>query len=178
MLHITTGESRLHFHDIFLFRSCNKRFPSVCHLFHISVCFFWFNNSFCIRSPQVTIFGNDAGAGNIYVLMASKLSNNLFHRAWLGSATPVSTKTVAEASIDNEGFLRNTECFNATCLRSLTAKKVTMSLPWYDFPSWSIENLFDLPKPKEKFGALVVVDGEYMTGVNLITAQHAQMNRF
>ncbi|KAL5005845.1 hypothetical protein ScPMuIL_017003 [Solemya velum] len=108
---------------------------------------------------EVTIFGQGSGAGNIYALLASRLSNGLFHRAWLSSAAPVITKTTAAASRDNQRFLNSTGCPSVACLRQLNAKQITLAVPWYEVPSWSFQNMLDLPNEMESLAAKVVIDG-------------------
>ncbi|XP_052254793.1 neurotactin-like isoform X4 [Dreissena polymorpha] len=108
---------------------------------------------------QVTVFGQSSGGTAIFALQASALTENLFHKAWLQSASPVMNKTAAQAFKDNKPFLKNTGCSDVDCLYNLTQVDVLRSIPWDEFPYWSMDDQLSLPTAGRFDGALPIVDG-------------------
>ncbi|XP_060072916.1 para-nitrobenzyl esterase-like [Ylistrum balloti] len=112
---------------------------------------------------MVTVFGQSSGGTSVMVLLASPLAKGLFHRAWLLSGSPLLTKTIAEASIDNMVFLNNTKCSNISCLQQLSAHDITQAVPRNVYPFWAMEDQIDLPVKARFDGGLAIVDNYVLT---------------
>ncbi|XP_069132142.1 para-nitrobenzyl esterase-like [Argopecten irradians] len=108
---------------------------------------------------KVTLFGQSSGGTSVLVLLASPLAKGLFQKAWMLSASPLLSKTIAEASIDNLVFLNNTKCSNITCLQNMFARDVSDAVPWDVYPFWAMADLLDLPIKGHFDGGLAIVDG-------------------
>ena len=107
------------------------------------------------------MFGQSSGGTAIFALLASPLCQELFHKAWLLSASPILNKTASDAFGDNMVFLSNTNCTDITCLYLLTSEEVTLSVPWNTYPSWAMLDQVDLPIRGHFDGAIAIVDGLY-----------------
>ncbi|XP_060072894.1 para-nitrobenzyl esterase-like [Ylistrum balloti] len=112
---------------------------------------------------KVTVFGQSSGGTSVMVLLTSPLAKGLFQKAWLLSASPLLTKTIIGASIDNIVFLNNTNCSTITCLQQLSAHDVTLAVPWNVYPFWAMEDQVELPVRGQLDGGLAIVDGYVLT---------------
>lgn len=114
---------------------------------------------------RVTILGQSSGGTSELALLTSPMAKGLFHGAIMMSASAVYNKSAADASRDNEIFVRNSKCqradVNSTikCLYNLSAKQVVEAIPWDVYPYWAMANLLDLPTKDLFDGAIAVVDG-------------------
>ncbi|XP_069104639.1 fumonisin B1 esterase-like isoform X2 [Argopecten irradians] len=108
---------------------------------------------------KVTLFGQSSGATSVMVLVTSPLAKGLFQKAWMLSASPLLTKTLADAAKDNMVFLNNTKCVNITCLQQMSAGDITQAVPWDEFPFWSMDDQVDLAVKGRFDGGMAIVDG-------------------
>jgi len=58
------------------------------------------------RCIQVTLFGSGSGATSISMLLALSSSCGLFSRAWLSNPSPKPQRSLSEAELQNEDFLK------------------------------------------------------------------------
>lgn len=94
-------------------------------------------------------------------ILSSPLARGLFQRAWLMSASPLMNKTAAEASNDNLKFLQATGCSNVSCLRTLSAERISNAVSWNEYPNWAMSDQIGLPTKCLFDGAIAVVDGNF-----------------
>ncbi|XP_078540567.1 para-nitrobenzyl esterase-like isoform X2 [Lissotriton helveticus] len=111
---------------------------------------------------KVTIYGQSSGGTSVWTMMTSPLAKGLFHGAIDMSGSYVYTATMAQAEKDNQIFLKNTGCKDLQCLRALTPDKILKSIPWLGYPSWSGDDLTDLPTKGRLIGPVAIVDGHVL----------------
>ncbi|XP_057302658.1 uncharacterized protein LOC130636827 [Hydractinia symbiolongicarpus] len=115
---------------------------------------------------SVTICGQSSGGTSIFGLLASPLADGLFHKAIPMSGSPKFEKSYINASKDNSKFIKNAhKCSNLSqgeklrsCLYHMSAKEVTLSIPYETYPNWGMDDLLDFPTYGHFDGALAVVD--------------------
>ncbi|KAG2462706.1 para-nitrobenzyl esterase [Polypterus senegalus] len=108
---------------------------------------------------NVTIFGQSSGGTSVWTLMMSPLAKGLFHKAIDISGSYIYNKSLEEAEKENLIFLEKANCWDAQCLRSLSAEEIVKAVPWLEYPFWAAEDLNDLPIKGRFDGAVAVVDG-------------------
>ena len=126
---------------------------------------------------QVTLFGQSSGGTSVYGLLGSPLTKNLYHRAWMASASPIMNKTASQAFKDNEVFLRNTKCQDVDCLYNMSAAEIIAAIPWTVYPNWGMGDLINLPIKGEFDGALAVVDGWFLACSKFLSPPYEPMLR-
>ena len=125
-------------------------------------------------SQSVTVLGHSSGGTSQLALLSSPLATGLFHRAIVLSASAVFNKSLADASRDNEIFVKKAKCERANtsdeldCLYNLSPEEVENAIPWYTYPSWQMVNQSDLPTKGQFYGAIAVVDGVVVPEAPLI----------
>ncbi|KAJ1182920.1 hypothetical protein NDU88_008097 [Pleurodeles waltl] len=108
---------------------------------------------------KVTIYGQSSGGTSVWAMMTSPLAKGLFKGAIDMSGSYVYTATMAQAEKDNLVFLKNTGCKDLRCLRNLTPGKILKAIPWAEYPTWSGDDLTDLPTKGSLIGPVAIVDG-------------------
>ncbi|XP_070544212.1 para-nitrobenzyl esterase-like [Ptychodera flava] len=107
----------------------------------------------------VTVFGHSSGGTSLIALSVSPLAKGLFHRGWIGSASPLFEITLEEAAKANLVFLERSNCTDLECIYSLTPDQIIKANPTDVYPFWGSPNSLGLPKKGMRDGALCVVDG-------------------